>query len=104
MRKVTILAFIILSILGWSTSLIYGQSRSTQESETIYYERKVYLKENIEKGWTQAEVIDIVGEPDRIVQNTQDNDEIEIWGYRGFEIRIEFRNGIVENWFFRFMP
>jgi hypothetical protein len=67
-----------------------------------FYEQTQLLKQNIQEGWTKAQVSGIMGPPE-IVQNSNDGlDVIEIWGYDGFEVRIEFRNGLVEKWFVRF--
>jgi hypothetical protein len=43
-----------------------------------------------------------MGEPERVQRHMEGSDQIEIWGYSGFEVRVQFRNGLVENWFVRF--
>ena len=104
MRKAVIVALMSLCIFQWITPFVHGQTERFQEKENAFYESVKYLRQNIEKGWTPEMVLEVIGQPDSIQLNTQGNYEIEIWGYRGYEIRIEFRNGVVDNWFIRFMP
>jgi hypothetical protein len=81
----------------------FGQSTNIVEEEKQFYEQVMLLRRDIRRGWTPDRVRNILGEPERITQATSDTDVVEIWGYRGYQVRIEFRNGVVQTWYFWFM-
>jgi hypothetical protein len=60
------------------------------------------LNERIARGWPQGSVQSVMGQPERVERTVQGADQVEIWGYAGFDVRVQFRNGFVENWFVRF--
>lgn len=72
--------------------------------EQAYYDKVTSLKANIAAGWTPAQVTAVMGAPDRAGTRVDGAEVVEVWGYRGYEVAIEFRNGLVSTWFFRFLP
>jgi hypothetical protein len=60
------------------------------------------LNERIQRGWAAASVRQIMGAPERVQRSTDGADRIEVWGYQGFDVRVQFRNDLVETWFVRF--
>ncbi len=60
------------------------------------------LNDRIQRGWPAAAVQQVMGQPERIQRSVDGRDQIEVWGYQGFEVRVQFRNGLVESWFVRF--
>jgi hypothetical protein len=81
----------------------FGQSTNIVEEEKQFYEQIKILRREIRRGWSADKVRDILGEPERVTHATSDTDVVEIWVYRGYQVRIEFRNGVVEKWYFWFM-
>ncbi|MGH3368540.1 MAG: hypothetical protein ACRDPR_00925, partial [Nocardioidaceae bacterium] len=75
----------------------YGQVPDIRASEQAYYDRVTSLKDSIAEGWTEAQVIAVMGAPDRKGTRVSGAELIELWGYRGYEVAIEFRNGLVSN-------
>jgi hypothetical protein len=71
--------------------------------EQAYFDRVTSLKAQIAEGWSPAQVLAIMGEPDRRRSFVDGLELVDVWGYRGYEVIIEFRNGLVSTWFFRFM-
>jgi hypothetical protein len=84
-------------------SVVGGQAADIQTKEQNYYNRVTALKTQIAEGWTPAQVLAVMGEPDRRGSRADGSDLVDVWGYRGYEVVVEFRNGLVSNWFFRFM-
>ena len=76
------------------------QTRDAQKAQDTQVRN---LQKSIKKGWTPTQVSAQLGPPEIRQTSTQGSDAIEIWGYDGFEILIQFRNGLVEQWFFRFL-
>ena len=60
------------------------------------------LNDRIARGWPAGSVEAVMGQPERVERSVQGGDQIEIWGYAGFDVRVQFRNGLVETWFVRF--
>jgi hypothetical protein len=74
-----------------------------QEQERIFFERATTLRRNIQQGWSHEAVAGIMGPPNA-TRHAQDGPEyVETWWYHDYEVGIEFRNGAVSHWFFRFM-
>ena len=82
-------------------ALLDEQTRMEQEE---FARRAEALRDNISRGWTAASVQQVMGMPDSRRSYREGNDDVEIWGYSGFDVRIEMRNGVVHEWFFRFQP
>ena len=78
------------------------RERIVQEQERIFFKRATTLHRNIEQGWSPEAVTSIMGPPEVVGRMNQGRDEVEIWWYHGYEVGIEFRNGYVSRWFFRF--
>jgi len=99
-KAVTLATLTVLLIVSSATE---GPARSAdpRAREQAYFERATYLKAHITEGWVPAQVAAIMGEPDRRESYADGRDVVDLWGYRGYEIAIEFRNGLVSNWFFR---
>lgn len=71
--------------------------------ERANHDRTRLLRQSIRRRWTPEQVSRRLGPPERRQVLTEGADTIEVWGYEGFDIRIRFRNGLAEDWFFRFM-
>jgi len=82
-----------------SLASLDAQSRLEGESFAL---RARALNERIARGWPAGSVRAVMGEPERIQRRVEGRDQIEIWGYAGFDVRVQFRNGLVETWFVRF--
>ena len=80
-----------------------AQVGDVQAIEQAYFDRVTTLRAQIAEGWTPAQVLAIMGTPDRQQSYADGLNLVDVWGYRGYEVLIEFRNGLVSNWFFRFM-
>ena len=104
MGKAVVLAGLTVWLVAIGPATGYGQVEDIQAIEQAYYERVTSLRANIAEGWTPAQVVSVMGLPDRQRSYLDGLDLVEVWGYRGYEVVIEFRNGLVSNWFFRFMP
>ena len=103
MRRAIVLGGLIAwAILSVATGAS-GQAGDIQATEQAYYDRVVSLRTQIALGWIPAQVTAIMGVPDRMGTRLDGTQVVEVWGYRGYEVLIEFRNGLVSNWFFRFM-
>jgi len=76
-----------------------AQSRTKGESFAL---RARALNERIVRGWSMDAVRAVMGEPERVQRNIDGAEQVEVWGYAGFEVRVQFRNGLVETWFVRF--
>jgi len=103
MGKWIVLAALTFWLVVSSAVSGYGQV-DIRISEQAYYDRVTSLRTQIADGWTPAQVVAVMGTPDRQRSYADGLDLVDIWGYRGYEVLIEFRNGLVSNWFFRFMP
>jgi hypothetical protein len=82
-----------------SLAALDAQARLQGEASAL---RSRALNERIARGWPMDAVRALMGEPERVQRHMEGSDQIEIWGYSGFEVRVQFRNGLVENWFVRF--
>lgn len=76
-----------------------AQARLEGES---FAARSRALNERIARGWSADSVRALMGEPERVQRSVAGSDQIEVWGYAGFDVRVQFRNGLVESWFVRF--
>jgi hypothetical protein len=104
MRKVFVFTILLL-ISFYAVNIPSGYCQVMDlQTETLYNQRVILLRENIRIGWTMGEVLSIMGNPERETNFKDGLDVVDVWGYRGYEVRIEFRNGFVSKWFFRFMP
>ena len=92
-----------LTVLLVVSTAVGGRAADIQTQEQNYYNRVTALKAQIAEGWTPAQVLAVMGEPDRRGSRADGSDLVDVWGYRGYEVVVEFRNGLVSNWFFRFM-
>jgi hypothetical protein len=97
-----VLAGVIAWVVVAGPALGHGQTGDIRASELAYYNNLLSLKSSIAEGWLPAQVVAIMGVPDRQGTRLDGPDLVEVWGYRGYEVLIEFRNGLVSNWFFRF--
>jgi hypothetical protein len=80
-----------------------GQARDIRASEQAYYDRVTWLKAHIAEGWTPAQIVAVMGEPDRRASYADGSHLVDLWGYRGYEVAIQFRDGLVSTWYFRFV-
>jgi hypothetical protein len=97
-------AILAVGIVIGSTVGVAAQVPDIRVSEQAYYDKITSLKANIAAGWTPAQVTAVMGAPDRRGTRVDGAEVVEVWGYRGYEVLIEFRNGFVSSWFFRFLP
>jgi hypothetical protein len=104
MRKIPVLALLLVSFSIVNTSTTYGQNDDPKEREEESYELKKELKKSIKKGQTTVDILAIMGEPELTETLTDRSGVVEIWYYDDHEVRIEFRNELVSKWFLRFMP
>jgi hypothetical protein len=104
MRKIIVLALLLVSFLIVDTSTTYGRKDDPKEREEESYELKKELKKSIKKGQTTVDILAIMGEPELTETLTDKSGVVEIWYYDDHEVRIEFKNGLVSKWFLRFMP
>jgi hypothetical protein len=95
---------LVVVIVVSSTVGASAQVPDIRVSEQAYYDKIASLKANIAAGWTPAQVTAVMGAPDRRGTRVNGAEVIEVWGYRGYDVAIEFRNGLVSSWFFRFLP
>jgi hypothetical protein len=97
-------AILAVGIVVTSTGGVSAQVPDIRASEQAYYDKITSLKASIAAGWTPAQIIAVMGPPERSGTRVDAGEVVEIWGYRGYEVLIEFRNGLVSGWFFRFLP
>lgn len=104
-KSIAVLLVMLAATAAWTsiTTIAYSQKVDPRTAGISFYERAKRLKENIQEGWIPGDVTAIMGRPQDIRTSFEGSDIIEVWGYDGFEVRIEFRNGLVSNWHFRFM-
>ena len=93
-----------LGIVTLTSSMTTAQSVDIQVTERLAYERFKLLRDTIRVGWTSDKVRAVVGEPEGTGATTEGGSIIEVWSYRGHEVLVDFRDGRVVSWFFRFMP
>src|SRR5688500_5998951 len=98
------IAILTVGIVVSSTVGVSAQLPDIRLKEQAYYDKVTSLKASIAPGWTPAQVTAVMGLPDRQGTRVDGAEVVEVWGYRGYEVLIEFRNGFVSNWFFRFLP
>jgi hypothetical protein len=82
-----------------SLASLDAQARS---EATTFAARAQLLSERIQRGWPMGSVQALLGQPEQIQRSTDGRDRIEVWGYHGFDVRIQFKNGFVDTWFVRF--
>ncbi len=70
--------------------------------ERLRLQRAIRLQRDIRQRWTPQRVRAIMGEPERTERSTVGPDRLDVWYYHDFDVRIEFRNGLVSKWFSRF--
>jgi len=99
-RSIVLAGLTVWLVVGGSA---VAPAADIRASEQAYHDRVTALKAQIAEGWTPAQVMAVMGEPDRRGSRADGADLVDVWGYRGYEVIIEFRNGLVSNWFFRFM-
>ncbi len=104
MGKALVLAGLTVGLIVGDTFSGSAQVGDIHAKEQAYYDRVTSLKAQIAQGWTPAQVVAVMGEPERLGSYADGSHLVDIWGYRGYEVIIEFRNGLVSNWFFRFLP
>jgi hypothetical protein len=103
----TLLIFLFLTV---STPSGYCQRRvepprpnlqtiDIETRERIFFENKRFLRRILRRGLNASIVQRVLGEPEIVIRANG----VEIWGYDGMEVRIEFVNGRATRWFFRFM-
>jgi hypothetical protein len=97
-------AILAVAIVVSSTVGASAQVPDIRVSEQAYYDKVTSLKSSIAPGWTPAQVTAVMGAPHRRGTRVDGAEVVEVWGYRGYEVLIEFRNGLVSTWFFRFLP
>jgi hypothetical protein len=68
-----------------------------------FADRARVLNDSIARGWSAGAVRNVMGNPEQVQRRLEGRDQIEIWGYNGFDVRVAFRNGLVETWFVRFV-
>ena len=115
MSKVLLLSMVLALLVG-NLPLAYGQQKKPlppgDETKTpldavtrekVFFGQKQLLKQSVKKGWGPDQVRRIMGDPERIESFRDGAGLHEIWGYEGMEVRVEFVNGVVSNWFLRFM-
>jgi hypothetical protein len=102
----TRLSATVLFLVTASLATAQFQSAASLEAqartESTFAARAQMLNERIARGWPVASVQALLGEPEHIQRSTDGRDQIEVWGYHGFDVRIQFRNGFVDTWFVRF--
>jgi hypothetical protein len=104
MRKALVLIFAPVLFLVVNISNAFCQSSDVQTRERQFYDRARSAKQSIRNGFTPQQVVDILGQPDRRRFFSRGSNLIEAWGYNGFQIWIEFRDGVVLRRIFRFIP
>jgi len=103
----TALAVLLLSLAHFAGPIpsAADQDRGliVQEQERAFFERATTLRRNIRQGWGPEAVAGIMDQP-AVIRHEQDGrDYVETWWYHGYEIGIQFTNGTVSSWYFRFM-
>jgi hypothetical protein len=104
MAKTLMLAGLTVGVLLGGAVCAAAQVPDIQAREQAYYNRVSTLRTQIAEGWTPAQVLTVMGEPERRRSYADGSDLVDLWGYRGWDVLVEFRNGLVSGWFFRFMP
>jgi hypothetical protein len=79
------------------------REKVVQEQERAFFERATTLHRSIQKGWGPGAVTSIMGPPNAVGRTNDGRDEVETWWYHDYEVGIEFRNGAISQWFFRFI-
>jgi hypothetical protein len=108
MRTTTMIAWALLAGAPAALPQVVDEAGLALSDEAVrlqqadFATRAKALNDNISVGWGQGAVRAIMGEPDRVQHSTDGHDQIEVWGYQGFDVRIEFRNGYAQRWFVRF--
>jgi hypothetical protein len=69
---------------------------------SIFAARAQLANERLVRGMPIASVQALLGQPETIQRSTAGRDQVEVWGYHGFDVRIQFKNGFVDTWFVRF--
>jgi hypothetical protein len=103
MGKRIVLAALTVGLVVGSAVGGSAQVGDIRPLEQAYFDRVTTLRAQIAEGWTPAQVLAVMGEPERRRSFLNGTNLVEVWGYRGYEVAIEFRNGLVSTWFFRFM-
>jgi hypothetical protein len=100
-------AIVLAGVTAWlvvvGPAVGHGQIGDIRASELAHFNRVLSLRGAIAEGWLPAQVVAIMGVPDRQATYLDGPVLVEVWGYRGYEVMIEFRNGLVSSWFFRFV-
>jgi hypothetical protein len=104
MRKAIVLMLVPLLFLAMNISRGLCQSTDVQTRERQFYDRARSAKQTIKNGFTPQQVVDVLGQPDSRRFFSRGPNLIEAWGYNGFQIWIEFRDGAVSRRQFRFIP
>jgi hypothetical protein len=102
MHRLWRLGLIVVVILI-TASVGVPQTLSSEDRERLFHERASRLRQLIQPGWTQEAVAELMGPPEVTGQRFDGPDLVETWWYHGYHLGIEFRNGVVSRWFFRFM-
>jgi hypothetical protein len=110
-----LLALVLSAFIAAQTvevTSVYSQSdknlreeaeKELREKGRAQYGRSKRLKDGIQEGWPPGNVIAIMGQPEERRFSTDGSDDIEIWYYDDFDVRIVFRNGRVSAWNMRFI-
>jgi hypothetical protein len=69
----------------------------------MFFEQATMLRRNIQQGWSPGAVTSIMGPPNVVGRTNDGRDGVEMWWYHDYEVGIEFRNGSVSQWVFRFI-
>jgi len=106
--KLTVSAMLVLAAsaaqgqkAGVEQVLADRDAAARYEAQT-FAERARVLNDTIAKGWPMSAVRAVMGEPERVQRRDSEHGSVEIWGYQGFDVRVEFRDGRVDRWFVRF--
>src|SRR5690554_1081503 len=76
--------------------VLADQDAAARYEAQTFAERARVLSDTIAKGWTMAAVRAVMGEPERVQRRDTEHGSVEIWGYQGFDVRVEFRDGRVD--------
>jgi hypothetical protein len=102
---IKLLVIVVLTAFGVSAFAQTQRPDRDVERRRFYqneHTRRVSANRNIRRGWTKSQVIAALGQPERQMTVSENGTPVEIWGYEGFDVRIEFRNGVVSRKYFRF--
>jgi hypothetical protein len=110
MTKATRLALVLLLVAVAQFALVPGpfaaesdRARIAREQEQTFFEQATKLHRTIQQGWSFEAVAGIMGSPSVVARGHDGHDDVETWWYHSYEVGIEFRNGAVSHWFFRFI-